>query len=82
MKQLISAFMIAAVCAVGSAAVAQTTTTKQEAKKSGQATKAAPKTATATATVTATCKDGTTYSGKTKKGACSKHGGVKSWDKA
>jgi hypothetical protein len=80
MKKLISAFMIAAVCAVGSAAVAQTTTTKQEAKKSGQATKAAPK--TATATVTATCKDGTTYSGKTKKGACSKHGGVKSWDKA
>ena len=81
MKKLISAFMIAAVCAVGSAAVAQTTTTtKQEAKKSGTATKATPK--TAAATVTATCKDGTTYSGKSKKGACSKHGGVKSWDKA
>lgn len=28
---------------------------------------------------TATCKDGTTYSGASKKGACSGHGGVKEW---
>ena len=92
MRKLISAFVIAAVCAVGSAAIAQTTTAKQDATKSGQATKTAPKAtgaaakgagkATAAATLTATCKDGTTYTGKTKKGACSKHGGVKSWDKA
>jgi Protein of unknown function (DUF3761) len=30
-------------------------------------------------TVTAKCKDGTTYSGESRKGACSGHGGVKSW---
>jgi hypothetical protein len=30
--------------------------------------------------VTATCKDGTTFSGKTKRGACSRHGGVQAWD--
>lgn len=28
---------------------------------------------------TADCKDGTTYTGKTRKGACSGHGGVKAW---
>jgi len=32
-----------------------------------------------TTTPTATCKDGTTYSGASKKGACSGHGGVKEW---
>jgi len=32
------------------------------------------------ATVTATCKDGTAYSGTSKKGACSGHKGVKEWD--
>jgi hypothetical protein len=31
-------------------------------------------------TVTAACKDGTTFSGSSKRGACSGHGGVKSWD--
>ena len=35
--------------------------------------------ATGTAGVTATCKDGTTFSGATKRGACSGHKGVKSW---
>ncbi len=34
------------------------------------------------ATVTATCKDGTTFSGKTRSGACSGHGGVQSWGSA
>ena len=34
------------------------------------------------ATVTATCKDGTTYSGATRSGACHGHGGVKSWGSA
>ena len=28
---------------------------------------------------TADCKDGTTYTGKTRRGACSGHGGVKAW---
>ena len=36
----------------------------------------------AAATVTATCKDGTAFSGTTKKGACSGHKGVKSWTSA
>ena len=30
--------------------------------------------------VTATCNDGTTFSGVSKKGACSGHKGVKAWD--
>ncbi len=34
---------------------------------------------TPAATVTATCKDGTAFSGATKKGACSGHKGVKDW---
>ena len=34
------------------------------------------------AAVTAICKDGTTFSGTTKQGACSGHGGVKSWGPA
>jgi hypothetical protein len=32
------------------------------------------------APVTATCKDGTSFSGKTRSGACRGHGGVQSWD--
>lgn len=32
-----------------------------------------------TAVVTGTCKDGTAYSGKSKRGACRGHGGVKEW---
>ena len=35
--------------------------------------------AEAPAAVTATCKDGTAFSGTTKKGACSGHKGVKEW---
>lgn len=35
--------------------------------------------AVAQPTPTATCKDGTTYSGASKHGACSGHGGVKEW---
>ncbi|MCB8877332.1 DUF3761 domain-containing protein [Acidisoma silvae] len=34
------------------------------------------------APVTATCKDGTTFSGQTKRGACSRHGGVQTWTSA
>jgi hypothetical protein len=34
------------------------------------------------APVTATCKDGTSFSGKTRSGACRGHGGVQSWDTA
>ncbi len=36
----------------------------------------------AQAPVTATCKDGSLYSGKTRSGACSHHGGVKAFDAA
>ena len=32
--------------------------------------------------VTATCNDGSLYSGKTRSGACSHHGGVKAFDTA
>lgn len=34
------------------------------------------------ATVTAACKDGTSFSGETRKGACAGHGGVKQWGTA
>lgn len=34
------------------------------------------------ATLTATCKDGTSFSGTTKHGACGGHGGVKAWTTA
>jgi len=47
--------------------------TKEGAKKVGN-------TVTGT-TYKATCNDGTSYSGKTKDGACKDHGGVKSWGK-
>jgi hypothetical protein len=33
-------------------------------------------------TITATCKDGTTYSGTKRYGACRGHGGVQSWGSA
>jgi uncharacterized protein DUF3761 len=33
----------------------------------------------AQAQITATCKDGTTYSGSHRIGACARHGGVKEW---
>jgi hypothetical protein len=36
--------------------------------------------AQATAPVTATCKDGSSFSGKTRSGACRGHGGVQTWD--
>ena len=35
--------------------------------------------ATQAATVTATCKDGTSFSGASRKGACAGHGGVQAW---
>lgn len=35
-----------------------------------------------TNTVTATCKDGSSFSGPSKRGACSQHGGVKAWGAA
>lgn len=58
---------------------------KDAAKATGKATAAAAKATKRAVTgekLTATCNDGTTYTGKTKKGACSGHKGVKSWDKA
>ena len=81
MKRLITAFVVAAMCATGGAAFAQTAKSKP-ATKTEQTKKASGKEAATTpATVTAVCKDGTTYTGKTRKGACSRHGGVKSWEK-
>ena len=104
MRRLISALMIAGMCATGSSAFAQDTGTKTEAKKAGAATKEAGKdTADAAkhigkATVKgtkkagaavkntivgddfkATCYDGTTYAGRSREGACAKHGGVRVW---
>ena len=38
--------------------------------------------AQATATVTATCKDGTSFTGTKRAGACRGHGGVQSWGEA
>ena len=35
-----------------------------------------------TNTVTATCKDGTTFTGRKRSGACRGHGGVQSWSTA
>lgn len=40
----------------------------------------APSQAAPAANVTATCKDGTEYSGATRKGACKGHKGVKTWN--
>ena len=42
----------------------------------------APMAASTPAVMTATCKDGSSYSGATKRGACSGHGGVKDWNAA
>ena len=104
MRRLISAFVIAGVCASGSAAFAQSSGAKEETKKAGEAAKEAGKDtadaakhvgkATAKGTkkagnavknaivgddVKATCNDGTTYTGRSREGACEKHGGVKVW---
>lgn len=38
--------------------------------------------ATHAATVTASCKDGTSFSGTSRKGACAGHGGVQTWGTA
>jgi len=80
MRNFVSALVIATMCASGGAAFAQTQSSKPAAAKSSQSAKKASK-SDAEMTVTATCKDGTTYTGKTKKGACAGHGGVKSWEK-
>ena len=42
----------------------------------------AQSTGTDTGTVTATCKDGTSFTGAKRSGACRGHGGVQSWDAA
>jgi|1185.fasta_scaffold1290230_1 hypothetical protein len=58
--------------------------TGEAAKDVGKATKKGTKAAKRKVTgktVAATCKDGTTYTGKTRTGACADHGGVKTWTK-
>ncbi len=62
---------------------------KKAAKKTGHAAKHAAKATKRSAKsakraakghrVTATCSDGTTYSGRTRSGACAGHGGVREW---
>ncbi|MBS0316728.1 MAG: hypothetical protein JSR49_06345 [Proteobacteria bacterium] len=64
-----SMLLAALFAAFGSASFAQAPAT---APAAGQAAPAA--------TVTATCKDGTEYSGATRKGACKGHKGVKTWN--
>jgi hypothetical protein len=95
-RRFFAAMTIAGVCALGVPAFAQTDEAKKDTKKAGEATKEAGKDvgkaakATGKAVkhkvtgkkVTANCNDGTTYTGKTRKGACEGHGGVKSWGKA
>ena len=74
-RVLLATSLIAGFCLVGpiSAQEAAKEGTKEGAKKVGN-------TVTGT-TYKATCNDGTSYSGKTKDGACKDHGGLKSWDK-
>jgi hypothetical protein len=58
--------------------------TGEAAKDVGKATKKGAKAAKRKVTgktVAATCNDGTTYTGKTRTGACADHGGVKTWGK-
>jgi hypothetical protein len=93
-RVLMATALTAGLCLAGpvSAQEAAKEGTKEGAKKAGEAGKSvgeAGKTfgkAVGTGAVTgttykATCNDGTSYSGKTKDGACKDHGGVKSWDK-
>ncbi|WIG55194.1 MAG: hypothetical protein OJF61_000980 [Rhodanobacteraceae bacterium] len=55
------------------------TTHSRSSKKAEEAAPAANATPAAAAAVSATCKDGTSWSGKSKSGACRGHKGVKSW---
>jgi hypothetical protein len=70
----------AAVAPAATETAAPTSSKKTKAKKTTAAA-SAPATATPTAPdgATAQCKDGTYYSGKSHKGACKGHQGVKSW---
>ena len=53
---------------------------KNAGKSAKKSAKAVKNEATAK-TYQATCKDGTTFKGKTRSGACKGHGGVKVWTK-
>jgi hypothetical protein len=53
--------------------------TKPETASAAGATPASASATNDTAAVTATCKDGSTWSGKSRRGACRGHKGVQSW---
>ena len=91
MKKTALALMMTALCGVAIAAAPEPMTAQQSVvpTASGMAGSAkttpatpvgtTPAAVTAAETVTATCKDGTTFSGTSKRGACSGHKGVKSF---
>ena len=91
MKKTALALMMTALCGVAIAAAPEPMAAPQSvvpaasglagAAKTTPATPVgtAPAAVTAAGTVTATCKDGTTFSGTSKRGACSGHKGVKSF---
>jgi hypothetical protein len=71
----------AATAAPAPAAKAKPVAASAEPAKPKAAAKPAPAAApmAAATPVSATCKDGSSYSGTSKRGACSGHGGVKTW---
>ncbi len=58
--------------------------TGEAVEETGEAAKSTAKAAkhkVTRSTVEAVCKDGTTYTGKTRSGACARHGGMQAWTK-
>ena len=91
MKKTALALMMTALCDMAIAAAPEPMTMPHGASPAAPSMAGSAKTTPATpvviapaaqtdaAAITATCKDGTTFSGASKRGACSGHKGVKSW---